>query len=185
VGFGDISASVALGPGAWSTPQNLTQTPTTDERFFSLAERNPNGDAHVLFQASATDQAGVAIIGDRGPSAPNILRRIAYLERPLSGSLVAVGDSPRGPKSVMRLRSWPNPARQRVSFVLEGGTAPGGAISILSADGREVASVPLTSANAATWDGRDVSGRAAPAGIYFARVRGASSSTSTRFLFIR
>ena len=28
------------------------------KRFFSLAQRNPGGKLHLIFQASATDQAG-------------------------------------------------------------------------------------------------------------------------------
>ena len=92
IGYGDISCSVARGAGAFAAPQNLTNTPNTDERFFSLATRNPGGRAHIVFQAAATNEAGCAIIGDRGTTPGNLLRRIAYFEPTLSASLL---DAPR------------------------------------------------------------------------------------------
>src|SRR5262249_16048880 len=35
VGFGDVFMSLSLNGGAFTPPQNLTNTPNTDERFFS------------------------------------------------------------------------------------------------------------------------------------------------------
>jgi hypothetical protein len=180
VGFGDIAASVAVGAGAWSAQQNLTQTPGTDERFFSLATRNANGVAHVLFQASATNQAGVAVIGDRGTSPGNLLRRIAYLERPLVATTVDVA-GPAAPV-IGRLRAWPNPARGRVAFALSGARV--GTVSIYSLSGRLVAIVGLSPGGAAEWDGRDRTQRPAPSGVYLARLDGAGREAVTRFMLL-
>jgi hypothetical protein len=179
VGFGDIAASVAQGAGAWSAPQNLTQTPNTDERFFSLAARNPGGKAHVVFQASATDQAGVAVVGDRGTSPGNLLRRIAYLER-ASGSTVAV--APESAPARVTLRGYPNPARGRVRFSAADGR--GGSLAIYSLSGRLVARLALSAGGAAEWDGRDRFGRPAASGVYHARLESAGAEGETRFMLL-
>lgn len=185
VAFMDIAASVTRASDPWSSPaQNLTSTPTTDERFFSLSSRNADGKAHVLFQASATNEAGCAIIGDRGTTPVNLLRRIAYLERPLAGSTVDVADGTYGTSSASpSLHAWPNPARGRVSF-RSPSAAPGAAVEIYAVTGRLVARVPLRAPGQAEWDGLDLRGRAAPTGVYLARVTGAPPEMASKFLLI-
>lgn len=181
-GFADIALSLSKNGGAWSAPQNLTNTPQTDERYFSLATRNPGGRAHVIYQCSATNEAGSAVLGDRGTVVPNILRRIAYLEAPIAGTTVGVGDEPRV-SAAPALRMWPNPARGSVTFAPAAAWA-GGAIEVLSAEGRLVARVPMTAGAPVTWNGVDRNGRRAPSGLYFARVQGAAPGTAGRFLFL-
>ena len=181
VGFGDVAASVAQGSGPWSAPQNLTQTPRTDERFFSLAARNPNGRAHLVFQASATDQAGVAVVGDRGTQPGNLLRRIAYLERVVQASTVAV-EPPSSPARVALL-GYPNPARGHMRFAAPG--TRGGAIGIYSLAGGLVARVVVSTDGAAAWDGRDRLGRPAPSGMYHARLEAAGITGEMKFMLLQ
>lgn len=182
VGFGDVAIATRRGAGAWSAPQNVTNTPTTDERFFSIAARNPGGKAHLLLQASATNQAGVVVIGDRGASPGNILRRIAYLEPTLAASLVAVEDGvmPGAPA----LRSWPNPSRGRVAFSAPAGAGAGGWVRVFGVDGRFVARARVSAAGEAVWDGRDAGGRTVPDGVYFARMEGREAGPGTKFLML-
>jgi hypothetical protein len=184
VAFTDIAASVTRGADPWSPAQNLTNTPNVDERFFSLAQRNEGGKAHLVFQASATNQAGCVVIGDRGTSPGNILRRIAYLEKTLNGSLVDVGGSFDAPPGAT-LRSWPNPARGRVHFRMEAAAAGAAraAVDIYGIDGRRFARVSLDRGEA-EWDGRDERGRAAPAGVYLARLAGGGQRMGTKFLLV-
>ncbi len=83
MGFGDIAASLTRAGQPWSAPQNLTNTPQTDERFFSLAARNPlRPGAPRVSSPRRPTRRGSPIIGDRGTAPGNLLRRIAYLERP-------------------------------------------------------------------------------------------------------
>jgi hypothetical protein len=133
-----------------------------------------------VFQASATDQAGCVLIGDRGTSPGNILRRIAYLERPLTGSAVGVGDA--SPPVAGSLRAWPNPARGAVSFRADG-ARPGAMVEIYSIAGGLVARRAL-GAGVVRWDGHDLRGRRVPAGVYLARVTGAREAAATRFLWL-
>jgi hypothetical protein len=185
VGFGDVVCSVSRG-GAFFAPQNLTNTPTTDERFFSLSTRNPNGIACVLLQASATDQAGCAIIGDRGTTPGNLLRRIAYLQVPLLASL-ADAPPPHGGVATGELHVSPNPAlaHARVHFDTEPASLAR-SVQVMDLTGRRVASVSLPAgARSAEWAGRDLDGRAAPAGIYFARVGGDAQTATARFVLAR
>jgi hypothetical protein len=181
VGFGDIACSLTRAGEGWSGPQNLTATPATDERFFSLAVRNPAGKGRLVFQASATNQAGSAIIGDRGSTPGNLLRRIAYLERPLGASLVAVPESAK--PSVALLTVSPNPAVGRVRFAFAGTPEPGRAVEVFSVSGRRVAHLPVGRSARREWNGRDDEGHRAPPGIYFARL-GDAPAARVRFVLL-
>ena len=111
LGFGDIEVSVSRHGGPWSATQNLTQTPQTDERFVAIAPKNSGGNVGILFQASATNQAGIAESQDRGTTPTLYVRRIAWLERHVGASLVAVEDGPAGATTRVALAVHPNPAR--------------------------------------------------------------------------
>jgi hypothetical protein len=168
LGFGDIEASMSRLGGAFTPAQNLTNTPQTDERFVAISPNNPGGRVGILFQASATNEAGIAESQDRGLTPTLYVRRIAWLERRVTGSLVAVDDAmPALPR--ISLAASPNPAREAVHFVSDG--VADGAVLLFGVDGRRVARVPLVQGRS-SWDGRDTQGRRAPAGIYFARIEG-------------
>lgn len=170
IGFGDIAASVTRPGSPWAAAQNLTNTNRTDERFFSLAARNAGGRAHVVFQASATDQAGSAIIGDRGTSPGNLLRRIAYLERPLTSSIV--GAPPGTMPAVAALQASPNPSRGEVRLAFPG-RAQARAAFVYAVNGAFVARVPIREgADFVVWDARRQNGQPAPNGLYFMRLEG-------------
>ena len=187
VGYGDIMASLTRTGEGWSAPQNLTNTPTTDERFFSLAARNAGGTLHLVFSASATTQAGDVILGDRGSSTAGgpIVRRIAYLERALDASHVTgVEDTPRLFASTMF--ASPNPSTSGVRFALSAGALPrpGETVQVFGVDGRLVARVATNRAGAFVWDGRDTGGSRVSAGIYFARWSGAEPARPVRFTLL-
>lgn len=185
VGFGDIAASLARPGEPWSAPQNLTNTPATDERFFSLAARNTGGAVHLVFQASATNQAGCAILGDRGTAPVVLLRRIAYLERKLTASLVSVSD-PGSRLFASSMIATPNPAPAGVRFALEGGARSTGAehVDIYSVSGRQVARVPAGRDGSFEWNCRDAAGQRVAAGVYFARVAEVTAVRPVRFTLL-
>lgn len=184
IGFADIACSVSRAGGAWSVPQNLTATPQTDERFFSLADRSPNGSVRVLFQASATNQAGVALIGDRGTAPGNLLRRIAYLERPLDIASDAVH---LGVGNALEIS--PNPARGQVRFRLIGaaGRVPQATrVTIHSLDGRRVVQFDARDGTLPDWSGAGDHGRPVASGVYWARVEEKDGAVhARRFVWIR
>ena len=184
IGFADIACSVSRSPGVWSAAENLTNTPQCDERFFSLAARNPGGKLHLIFQASATDQAGSATIGDRGLTPGNILRRIAYLEKRPAASTLAVspGVTGRGPA----LRVFPNPVfgAARIRIDAAPGTPAGRHAEIYGVDGRRIASLPLV-AGSVQWDARSAGGDRVPSGVYFARVSDDPATSAVRFVIAR
>jgi hypothetical protein len=190
VGFGDIMGSVRRQGTGWSAGQNLTQTPQTDERFHSIAAYNPGGRPHILYQSSATNQAGVAAIGDRGGEdcgptgclpGENFVRRIAFFAPRLTASVVSVDAAPEAPPAT--LRPFPNPARGVVRFAAEH-AADGEFIEVFSVDGRRVARIPVAG-GAAAWDGRSAAGPRVASGIYFARFAGASADRGTRFMLLK
>ena len=181
LGFGDIEASVSHAGGPWSPAQNVTQTPQTDERFVAIAPRNAGGNVGILFQASATNQAGIAESQDRGTTPTLYLRRIAWLERHVAASVVAVGDPAPARPVPAAFAAHPNPARGAVQLVAGAGHAAGAAL-VFTVDGRRVRRLPLDQGRA-TWDGRDESGRSVPAGIYLARLEG-ERSAAARFMWL-
>jgi hypothetical protein len=178
IGFGDIEGSVSRAGGAWSPAQNLTQTPQTDERFVAISPRSSGGNVGILFQASATNQAGIAEAQDRGTTPTLYVRRIAWLERHVAASVVGVDAAPaRGPA----VAAYPNPARRTVQFVASAGDGAGAAL-VFTVDGRRVARLPLDHGHA-TWDGRDVRGHLVAPGIYLLRLEG-ERSAATRFTWL-
>jgi hypothetical protein len=182
VGFGDIMVSVKRSGQPWSTPQNLTNTPNADERYPAIPVRgNQPGLIQLLFQTSATNQAGVIQGQDRGTTPINLVRRIAYLEAPLSGSVLAVGD-PAGGRPSASLRILPNPAHGRVRFALPAG-ATSGIVNVYSVSGALVARVPVAAGGEAVWEGRDRASRPLPSGVYLARVEG--TGPASKLLFLR
>jgi hypothetical protein len=183
IGFGDVACSVTRPGAGWAPAQNLTQTPNTDERYVSLAERNPGGRVHLIYQASAFDQAGCNIFGDRGTTTENVLRRIVYQETRVAGSFVGVAGRPR--LVARTLSAAPNPARSRVGFRLDGGAVPaGGSLAIFSPSGRLVARARNAGGGPFEWDGRDDAGRRVAAGVYFARLEGAAGVEPVRFTLL-
>ena len=189
-GYGDIACSTRRSGASWSAPQNLTQTPQTDERFVSLATRNDGGNVRIAFQASATNEAGVAAVGDRGGNCSqgnctplNLVRRIAFLERHLESSVVAVGDLPAIPGPA--LTATPNPARGPIRFSIDPARAANRepAILVFSVSGRRVARI-AAAAGRAVWNGHDEAGHAVPSGVYFARFEGEPSVPGTKFMLL-
>lgn len=185
-GFGDIACSVTRTGQGWSAMQNLTNTPNTDERFFSLASRNPGGRIQIVFQASATNEAGSALIGDRGATPGNVLRRIAYLEVKPSASVLAVEPMP----SALRpgaLHASPNPVfgAARVSFRADAAPNPARRVEVYSLDGRRVVTLPMLASAPVVWDGRDDGGRRVPSGVYFARLSDDPSHGAVRIVLAR
>ena len=114
----------------------------------------------------------MAVAQDRGTSPGNLVRRIAYLERRLDASLVAVGDRPSAPRAPS-LRVSPNPSRGRVRFAIDAVRPGGGTVLVFAVSGALVARVPVPAAGFAEWDGRDLQSRPLSGGVYFARLEGA------------
>jgi hypothetical protein len=88
------------------------------------------------------------------------------------------------------LATHPNPAdgSARFSFDLRGvSPEPAGVrLGIFDAAGRVVAEIPVkVSSGTVTWDGSLPNGAPAPPGIYFARLRAGSTSSTSKFVFIR
>jgi hypothetical protein len=184
IGYGDIACSVAAGAGAWSAAENLTNTPNVDERFFSLAPRNPGGRLHLLFQSPATNEAGCVIIGDRGATPGNVLRRIAYLEKRPAASVLAV--TPGVSAGTPALRVSPNPVfgAARIRLDAAPGTPANRRAEIYGIDGRRVTSLPLSSGSV-LWDARDAEGGRVPSGVYFARISDDPAASAVRFVIAR
>jgi hypothetical protein len=183
IGFGDIEASVSVAGGPWAPTQNLTQTPQSDERFVAISPRSANGNVGILFQASATNQAGIAESQDRGTTPALYVRRIAWLERHLNGSTVAVEPPTAAPGVRATLVAQPNPARGAVQFVADAAAPPARAALVFTVDGRRVQRLALDHGRA-TWDGRDASGRPVATGVYLVRLEGDRSSAA-RFMWMK
>lgn len=184
VGYGDIAVSLSRDGGAFTAPQNVTRTPATDERFFSLAAQNDNGTVHLLFQAPATDEAGVVVIGDRGVDSPFLLRRIAYLRASLSASTdvddpILAHDGPP-----VLLWANPNPASSAIRIHLDPVLAGTRTLTVSDVAGRRVRALAVD-APEVLWDLRDDAGREVGTGIYFARAMSGGDAPGLRLTVVR
>ncbi|MFI5370976.1 MAG: S8 family peptidase [Candidatus Eisenbacteria bacterium] len=109
--------------------------------------------------------------------------------RALTDPLLAVGDATPRIGGAAILSVWPQPARASVTldFALP---EPGHArLALYDAGGRMVRVLAdgtyAAGAQRASWDGADVAGRPAPAGIYFARLVTARGADTRRLVRIR
>jgi choice-of-anchor B domain-containing protein len=101
-----------------------------------------------------------------------------------------VGLPPGAPPARLAFRApAPNPASGSVQLTLEVPLAGLVEAEVMDVQGRRVAMLFRGLAPAGTlpltWDGRDVAGREARAGVYFARARVASAETISRFVRVR
>ncbi len=121
---------------------------------------------------------------------------VAWRPRSTGGDVtyrLAVGsqavDVGREDVSASSLAVWPSPARDvaRVSFALP--VAGSVAVEVLDVTGRRVATLLSGTLAAGThraqWDVRDDAGRAAPAGVYWVRVRSAAGAEARRLAVVR
>ena len=107
----------------------------------------------------------------------------------LSASCTVAAVEPEGVADASLVAS-PNPFRDRVEVRLARNLAGDGPrwLEILDAGGRRVARLPLSVAAGgarASWDGRDLFGRALPAGIYRTRVAGAHTDSGVTLVRLR
>ncbi|MFO7650128.1 MAG: hypothetical protein R6X13_02145, partial [bacterium] len=72
------------------------------------------------------------------------------------------------------LRAWPNPARSRVQFSLDG--QRGAAVRVFDASGRLVRVLALDSRGTAAWTGTDEQGRRVAPGVYVCRAAGSGAA---------
>lgn len=95
--------------------------------------------------------------------------------------ILGVGD--RGPAAIRMAAPWPNPARNGTRFAFSGHGS--GELEIVDVTGRRVATPwqgPIDGEQTAQWTGSDDTGRSVPNGIYFARLRIGSETSSRRIV---
>jgi hypothetical protein len=105
----------------------------------------------------------------------------------LSAVPLAVGPERVTPRLALS-QPAPNPAKGAVRFTLELSQASATEISIYDATGRRVRTVidaPLgAGSHRFAWDGRDASGRACRAGVFFARASAGGARATRRIVLL-
>lgn len=99
-------------------------------------------------------------------------------------TVLGVGD--RGVAAILMANPWPNPSRNGTRFAFAGHGQ--GALEILDIAGRLVATPwqgTIAGEQTAQWTGADDLGRGVPGGIYFARLRIGSDTTTRRVVVSR
>lgn len=103
----------------------------------------------------------------------------------VEGVVVGVPPGATPAPGTFRLALAPNPFVTSLRFSWGAGFAVR-SLSVHDLHGRLVARIPVTGdASGAVWDGRDAQGRAAPAGIYWARADGAAGERIARVVKLR
>ncbi len=140
------------------------------------------------FRASNTPQ--VTTIGIR-PGVEFADGGIQVLDVTAHGAAVGIGMTPvLGADAVapapLALAAWPNPARGAVALDFGRPLAAGGALEVHDVAGRIAWRANVApGSRAATWDGRDASGRAVPPGQYVIVLRAGGVLRTTRVVEIR
>lgn len=93
-------------------------------------------------------------------------------------SVTAAGPGPTTPKPT--LSAHPNPFRGALEIGVSVPTGEVADLVVYDVRGRLVRRMTLGLATRLTWDGRDASGIATPAGVYFLRLRSASVNATQR-----
>jgi hypothetical protein len=103
--------------------------------------------------------------------------------------LIDLTEVPPVPPSAASLRVAPNPARGPCTFAFTLARAAHGSLEVYDTGGRRVRVIVsgalAPGAHAPRWDGRDDAGRAAPGGVYFARLRAGGRDETRRFALAR
>jgi hypothetical protein len=160
------------------------------EGFLTFRKGNMGGHPHALILADFSAQAPPG--GQAGYYLGAFSVTIIDLNAPLGPWVVtdtnvtAVVDAA---PTVSRLgQPWPNPANPRISVALAVARPGNHRVRVIDAAGRALATLfdDLAAAGSLVlqWDGRDASGRAAPSGVYFLELTGASVD-SRRFTLVR
>lgn len=101
-----------------------------------------------------------------------------------SNTMVGVTEPPRGPRAVQLGAIRPNPATTQARIPFSIATRGPATLRLLDVHGREVRTLVQGEVSAgsheAIWDGRDGSGRALPAGVYFYELSAAGQRMGRR-----
>lgn len=153
-----------------------------------------HADGSYAGALAVSDVAGDWCIDDLAPGTYTLEIRVDnYLTTFVNGIAVA-DDVSDVPLTVARAAvtfdpPWPNPASSGVNLRLHVGRPTNMELGIYDARGRLVKSWTAASAVVGTreyfWDGRDSSGRPAPAGLYLVRARSNDTQTTRPLIMTR
>ena len=104
-----------------------------------------------------------------GSSFPQDGGNLSYLALDITVPYLA-GSDPLVPVADLKIYSWPNPFSEGCTLKVNDGSQARQKINIFNLKGQRVRSLILNSGSEAQWDGKDDSGRALAAGIYFAKM---------------
>lgn len=175
-------AEAAAAAGEWSPPEVTTH----DFIYNAVQDLNATGTSAAgtsiqrLDNGDDDDQRDWTTVGGE-PSTWGLLN---------AGQVAAfscVLDVPRpAARPGLRLEAHPSVASGPVRFELGAPASETSRLEVFDAHGRLAALLWIwPGARAATWDGRDLAGRAAPAGAYFARVTTPRASAVARVTLLR
>jgi len=124
----------------------------------------PNGGRGVFFSFGLEGVSGQGGMATRDEV---MLATLTWLQTPLG---IDHSDSPELPTAPFITALWPNPFNDRVTVQVNWGREQSGRVMIYDQTGRSVAELAPFSRSGYIWNGRDMNGLSAPAGIYFARL---------------
>ncbi len=182
--FSDLEKWDALTSGQTDvtigTPQDVWQIIGAGPLSIAVGER----DTVAVALVAAADRAGLTAVADRARDA--YFRRILGTEPPTPGE---------PPDAVALEQNFPNPFRvDQATTIRFGIPEPSGSgqasvdIAVYDVLGQRVRTLRQGSVvageQAVTWDGRDESGRRAPAGVYLVRLETQGTTRAIRLLLL-
>lgn len=166
----------ANGGLSWSIPENLTNTPTLDERYPSVSKWNAPGEFNIVWQEDREPGAHAA-------NSDNATISRSYLKF-MKVSTVDVDEEPDVPRSFGLSQNYPNPFNPvtQIHYTIENGGRV--TLKVFSLLGHEVATVLDESLSpgsyATTFDGSSL-----PSGTYIYRLISGNVAVSRKMLLVK
>ncbi len=165
---------IVLNPLQHPTPNGtMTFVYPANELVLLGPDQNENPVYRLFLMFFDDNNWGAAALS--GSSFPMDGGNVSYMALDITVPLSASSD-PEIPVANLKINSWPNPFSEGCTLKVNGTAKAGQQLEIFNLKGQKVRRLDLNSDFETRWDGRDESGQALAAGIYFARAHAGNNS---------
>jgi hypothetical protein len=182
--YSEVFYTYSTNSGAtWSTPRNITNTPSLDERYPSISKWNASGELNIVYQEDPSPGLA-AFPGDGSDTA-----RTRQVFCRVSNFTLGVYEHTPRPQHFVLEQNYPNPFNPSTTIRFQVPTSAYVTLRIFNVLGQEVATLVSGQRNAGTyqvlWDGRTSSGATVASGVYFYSLVAKSAGDKTTYTNIK
>ncbi|MDZ7316494.1 MAG: T9SS type A sorting domain-containing protein [candidate division KSB1 bacterium] len=185
VAYGDLYVAASLDHGtSWTTPVNITNTPTFDERCFVLNEQVVDGKLHAMFMAD--EQPGFEFFG----YLPSVVSSVYYYAFEADKIVSKVSDQQATPiKDFELYPAYPNPFNSAGTLRFFAAQTAHVELAVYDINGNKIKTllnqqVPQ-GAHSIRWDGTTDRGESVSSGIYLFRLKTESGTLTQKLTLLK